>query len=309
MSRKKIGLIGGGQIGGVIAQLAVERALSDVVLLDVMEGVPQGKALDIWAASPLFGSDSQITGTNDYKSLAGADVVIITAGVPRKPGMSRDDLLNINLGIMRTVAGNLKQHAPNAFVIVVSNPLDVMVYACQKYTGFPANRVCGMAGVLDSARFRAFMAAEIGVSVDDVTAMVLGGHGDTMVPLVRYCTVNGVPISHFVSPEKITAIVDRTKNAGAEVVNLLKTGSAFVSPATAALAMAEAYLHDKRRCMVCAAQCNGEYGVRGYYIGVPVILGAKGVERVVELPLDTDEKARFQQSFGHVKEMIDGIAW
>lgn len=307
--RRKIGLIGGGQIGGVIAQLALERELGDVVIVDVVEGVPQGKALDMWEGGPLFGSDSRVIGTNDYKELAGADVVIITAGVPRKPGMSRDDLLTINLGIMKGVGENLRQYAPGAFVVVVSNPLDVMVYACQKFTQFPAAHVCGMAGVLDSARFRAFVAEAVGVSVEDVSALVLGGHGDTMVPLVRYCTINGVPVSECLSTVQIAAIVERTKNAGAEVVNLLKTGSAFVSPAISALTMAEAYLKDKKRMMVCAAQCNGEYGVKGYYIGVPVILGAKGVERIVELKLNSHEQTLFASSFKHVKEMIDGIKW
>jgi malate dehydrogenase len=309
MSRKKIGLVGGGQIGGVIAQLAATRELGDVVILDVAEGVPQGKALDMWEGLPVFGADSKITGTNNYADLKGADAVIVTAGVPRKPGMSRDDLLNINIGIMRNVAENLKKQCPNAFVVVVSNPLDVMVYACQKLTGFPANKVCGMAGLLDSARFRAFVAAEIGVSVEDVSALVLGGHGDTMVPLVRYCTVNGIPVSKFLSAEKIDAIVERTKQAGAEVVNLLKTGSAFVSPAVSALEMVESYLKDKKRLIACAARVNGEYGKEGYYIGVPTIIGAGGIEKVVDLELTADEKKQFDTSFGHVKEMIDAIKW
>ncbi|MBI4367190.1 MAG: malate dehydrogenase [Deltaproteobacteria bacterium] len=307
--RKKIALIGSGQIGGVLAQLAVQRQLGDVALLDIAEGVPQGKALDIWEASPLLHSDSRVTGGQEYARLAGADVVIVTAGVPRKPGMSRDDLLKINLGIMRAVAGHLKTHCPRAFVIVVSNPLDVMVYACQKYSGLPASHVCGMAGVLDSARFRAFVAEAVGVSMEDVTALVLGGHGDTMVPLVRYCTVGGVPVQHFLAADRIQAIVERTKQAGAEIVNCLKTGSAFVSPAIAALEMAEAYLHDRKRLLVCAARCQGEYGARDYYIGVPVILGGGGIERIVEVPLSADEQALFANSLHHVREMIDGCTW
>ncbi len=337
MSRKKIGLVGAGQIGGVIAQLAAQRELGDVVLLDVAEGVPQGKALDMWECMPVFGADAKITGTNNYADLAGCDAVIVTAGVPRKPGMSRDDLLNINIGIMKTVAENLKKYCPNAFVVVVSNPLDVMVYACQKLTGFPAHKVCGMAGLLDSARLRAFVAAEIGVSIEDVSAMVLGGHGDTMVPLVRYCTVNGIPISNFLSAEKIAAIVERTQQAGGEVVALLKPGSAFVSPAVSALEMVESYLKDKKRLIACAAKVNGEYGkaekralpvfcagvrgpseagpngapdiMEGYYIGVPTIIGASGVEKIIDLELNADEKKLFDTSFNHVKEMIDGISW
>lgn len=309
MTRKKIGLVGAGQIGGVIAQLAAQRELGDVVILDVAEGVPQGKALDMWEGLPVFGSDSKITGTNNYADLKGCDAVIVTAGVPRKPGMSRDDLLNINIGIMKNVAENLKKNCPNAFVVVVSNPLDVMVYACQKLTGFPANKVCGMAGLLDSARFRAFVAAEIGVSVEDVSALVLGGHGDSMVPLVRYCTVNGIPITKFLSAEKITAIVERTKQAGGEVVALLKTGSAFVSPAVSALEMVESYLKDKKRVIACAAKLNGEYGKEGYYIGVPTVIGANGIEKIIDLELTADEKKLFDASFGQVKEMIDGINW
>ncbi|MBI2345377.1 MAG: malate dehydrogenase [Deltaproteobacteria bacterium] len=307
--RRKIGVIGGGQIGGVIVQLAVERELGDVVLFDVVEGLPQGKTLDIWAASPLLRSDCCAIGTSDYKDLAGCDVAIITAGVPRKPGMSRDDLLKVNVEIMKTVAGNLKRYCPGAFVIVVSNPLDVMVYACQKLSGLAARMVCGMAGVLDSARFRAFVADAVGVSVEDVTALVLGGHGDTMVPLTRYCTVNGVPVGELLPAETIAAIVERTKNAGAEVVNLLKTGSAFVSPAVSALEMAQAYLQDKRRLCVCAAQCNGEYGAQGYYIGVPVIIGSGGIERIVELKLNAAEQAAFANSCRHVREMIDAVQW
>lgn len=307
MPRKKIGLIGGGQIGGVIASLAAARELGDVVLFDVVEGVPQGKSLDIWESSPVIGADAKVVGTNNYSDLDGSDVVIITAGVPRKPGMSRDDLLNVNISIMKTVAENLKKHCPKAFVIVVSNPLDVMVYACQKLTGFAPERVCGMAGLLDSSRFRAFVAAEAGVSAEDVTALVLGGHGDTMVPLIRYCTVNGIPVTNFVSKEKLSAIVERTKQAGGEIVNLLKTGSAFVSPATCALEMAESYLKDKKRVIVSAAHLNGEYGIKGYYVGVPVVIGERGVEKIIELEFTPEEKASFDASFKHVKEIVDAI--
>ena len=309
MARKKIGLVGSGQIGGVIAQVAASKELGDVVMLDVAEGVPQGKALDIWEAAPVWNTDAKVTGTNNYADLEGCDVVIVTAGVPRKPGMSRDDLLNTNIGIMKTVGDNLKKYCKDAFVIVVSNPLDVMVYACQKLTGFPVNKVCGMAGVLDSARFRAFVAEAAGVSVQDVSALVLGGHGDTMVPMTRYCNIAGVPIDRFLSKEKLDAIVARTKNAGGEVVALLKTGSAFVSPAVSALNMAESYLHDKKRVVTCAAYLNGEYGVKGYYIGVPAVIGANGIEKVVELEFTPQEKELFVNSVNHVKEMVDGLTW
>lgn len=305
----KIALIGGGNIGGVLAQTAIQRGYQEVVLFDVVEGLPQGKALDMWEAAPVWGSDSIVRGANDYKDIAGADVVVITAGIARKPGMSRDDLLKTNLGIMKSVADGVQQHAPKAFVVVVSNPLDVMVYAFQKLSGFAPNKVCGMAGVLDSARFRAFVAQAVGVSVRDVTAMVLGGHGDTMVPLTRFCAINGVPVEHFLSAEKITAIVERTKQAGGEVVALLKTGSAFVSPAVSAMDMADAYVNNTKRVLTVAAQCNGQYGVKGYYIGVPAVIGAEGVEKIIELPLNTDEKAAFETSVGHVKAMIDECQW
>ncbi|MBI4237886.1 MAG: malate dehydrogenase [Deltaproteobacteria bacterium] len=309
MANQKIALIGGGNIGGVLAQQAVQRRLGDVVLFDVVDGVPQGKSLDIWECAPLLDSDCRVSGTTQYADIAGADVVIVTAGIPRKPGMSRDDLLKTNLGIMRTVATNVREYAPGAFVIVVSNPLDVMVYAFQKLSGFQPQMVCGMAGVLDSARFRAFVAEVVGVSVRDVSAMVLGGHGDTMVPLLRYCTVGGVPVTNFLTPQQLQLIVDRTKQAGGEIVGLLKTGSAFVSPAIAALEMAESYLTGQRRLLVSAAMCRGEYGVQGYYIGVPTIIGAHGVEKIVELPLNSDERTLFDASVQHVKETVDGIQW
>ncbi len=307
MSRPKIALIGGGNIGGVMAEQLAYRELGDVVLFDVVEGLPQGKALDIAEGAPLFGADAKVSGTNDYKGIAGADLVIITAGLARKPGMSRDDLLKTNLAIMKQVAEGVKANAPNAIVIVVSNPLDAMVYTFKQVSGFPKERVVGMAGVLDSARFRAFVAWELGVSVEDVTALVLGGHGDTMVPLVRYCTVAGIPVTKLLAKDKIAAIVERTKNAGGEVVNLLKTGSAFVSPAASAIEMAESILKDKKRVLACACLCEGEYGVQGLYLGVPCVLGAKGVERIIELELDADEKKLMDASTEHVRKLVDEI--
>ncbi|MEZ4279544.1 MAG: malate dehydrogenase [Myxococcota bacterium] len=307
MAKPKIALIGGGNIGGVLAEQAAYRELGDVVIFDVVEGLPQGKALDMAEGAPLVGSDAKISGCNDYAGIAGADVVIITAGLARKPGMSRDDLLKTNLSIMKQVAEGVKQHAPNAFVIVISNPLDAMVYTFKQVSGFPKNRVIGMAGVLDSTRFRSFVAWELGVSVKDVTALVLGGHGDTMVPLVRYCTVAGIPVSKFLSKEKIDAIVERTKQAGGEVVALLKTGSAFVSPALSAIEMAESYLRDKKRVLACACLCEGEYGVNGLYVGVPCVIGAGGLERIIELELDAQEKKEFDASVEHVRTLISQI--
>ena len=305
--RKKIALIGGGNIGGVLAEQLAARELGDVVLFDVVDGLPQGKTLDILEGLPVVNADAHLKGTNNYADIDGADVVIITAGLARKPGMSRDDLLNKNLEIMKTVAANVKQHAPNAFVIVVSNPLDAMVYTFQKISGFPANRVCGMAGVLDSARFRAFVAMELHVSVKDVHSVVLGGHGDTMVPLPRYCTVGGMPVTDLLSAETIKKISERTQKAGGEVVELLKTGSAFVSPALSAISMAESYLKDQKRVLPCAAHLNGEYGVKGYYIGVPAVIGAKGVEKILELKLNADEKTLFEKSLQAVKSLVDQI--
>lgn len=307
MKRPKIALIGAGQIGGVLAQLAAQREMGDVVLFDVVEGVPQGKALDILESGPVDGFDSQLKGTNSYEDLKGADVVIVTAGVPRKPGMSRDDLLNVNVGIMKDVAANAKKFCAGAFVIVISNPLDAMVYTMQKITGFPTSKVVGMAGVLDSSRFRTFVAMELGVSVEDVTALVLGGHGDDMVPIPRFCTVNGIPIPDLLSQDKIDAIIKRTQMAGGEIVNLLKTGSAFFSPAAAALSMAESHLKDKKRVLPCAAYLNGEYGVKGYYMGVPVVIGANGVEKVLELKLNDAEKKLFLESLDHVKKLVEQI--
>jgi len=307
MSRPRIALIGGGNIGGVLAEQIAYRELGDPILFDVVEGLPQGKALDMAEGAPLVDSDARIAGANDYADIAGADMVIITAGLARKPGMSRDDLLNTNLAIMKQVAEGVKRHAPDAFVIVVSNPLDAMVYTFKEVSGFPKNRVIGMAGVLDSARFRAFVAWELGVSVQDVTALVLGGHGDTMVPLVRYCTVAGIPISKLISEERIAAIVERTKGAGGEVVGLLKTGSAFVSPALSAIEMAESILKDKKRVLACACLLEGEYGVDGLYVGVPCVLGAGGLERVIEVDLDAEEKKAFDASVEHVRSLVEQI--
>jgi malate dehydrogenase len=308
MARRKIALIGGGQIGGTLALLAAQRELGDIVLYDVVEGMPQGKALDIMESRPVDGYDVDLKGTNSYQDLAGADVVIVTAGFPRKPGMSRDDLLNKNIEIMKDVAGNVKTHCPNAFVIVISNPLDAMVYAMKKITGFPRERVVGMAGVLDSARLRCFIAMELGVSVEDVTAFVLGGHGDDMVPLPRLCTVAGIPITKLLTQEAIDRIVKRTRFAGGEIVELLKTGSAFYSPAAAAIAMAESYLKDKKRVLACAALLAGEYGIDGLYVGVPVVIGKGGVESVMEIELSPDERKLFDESVQHVRDLVKGIS-
>jgi malate dehydrogenase len=312
MARNKIALVGAGQIGGTLALLAGLQELGDVVLLDIAEGIPQGKALDIAEASPVAGFDSFVTGSNDYSAMAGADVIIVTAGVPRKPGMTRDDLIGINVKVMATVADAIKKNAPNAFVIVVTNPLDVMVWVMQVLSGLPANKVVGMAGVLDSARFRWFLAEEFKVSVEDVTAFVLGGHGDTMVPSVRYSTVAGIPLPDLVkmgwtTQEKLDKIVQRTRDGGAEIVNLLKTGSAFYAPAMSAIEMAASYLRDKRRVLPCAAMLNGEYGLKGLYVGVPCIIGKNGVEKVVEIALDPAEKAGFDKSIKAVQDLC-GVA-
>ena len=309
MARKKIALVGAGQIGGTLALLAGMKELGDVTLIDVVEGVPQGKALDIAEASPVDGFNAGYTGSNDYADLKGADVVIVTAGIPRKPGMSRDDLIGVNTGIIRTVAEGIKANCPNAFVIVITNPLDVMVWVMREISGLPANKVVGMAGVLDSARFRYFLSEEFGVSVQDVTAFVLGGHGDTMVPSVRYSTVAGIPLPDLVkmgwtTQEKLDQIVQRTRDGGAEIVKHLKTGSAFYAPAASAIAMAESYLLDQKRVLPCAAQLNGQYGVDGLYVGVPVVLGAGGVERIIEIELNASEQADFDKSVGAVKELV-----
>jgi malate dehydrogenase len=309
MARKKIALVGAGQIGGTLALLAGMKELGDIVLLDVVEGVPQGKALDIAEASPVDGFNAGYSGSNDYADLAGADVVIVTAGIPRKPGMSRDDLIGVNTGIVTVVGNAIKTHCPNAFVIVITNPLDVMVWVMREVSGLPANKVVGMAGVLDSARFRYFLSEEFGVSVQDVTAFVLGGHGDTMVPSVRYSTVAGIPLPDLVkmgwtTQEKLDQIVQRTRDGGAEIVKHLKTGSAFYAPAASAIAMAESYLLDQKRVLPCAAQLNGQYGVDGLYVGVPVVLGAGGVEKIIEIELSASEQADFDKSVGAVKELV-----
>ena len=312
MARRKIALVGAGQIGGTLALLAGLKDLGDIVMFDVVEGVPQGKALDIAQAAPVEGFDAVYVGANKYDALKGADVVIVTAGIPRKPGMSRDDLIATNAKVVDTVGKNIRKFCPKAFVIVITNPLDVMVYVMQQSSGLPGNRVVGMAGVLDSARFRHFLAQEFKVSVEDVTAFVLGGHGDTMVPMVRYSTVAGIPLPDLIkmgwtTKEKIDAIVQRTRDGGAEIVNLLKTGSAFYAPASSAIAMAESYLKDKRRVLPCAAMLNGEYGVKGLYVGVPVVIGANGVERVVEIDLNKAEKAMFDKSVAAVRGLIDVV--
>jgi malate dehydrogenase len=310
MARKKIALIGAGQIGGTLAHLAGLKELGDIVLFDIAEGVPQGKGLDLAESSPVEGFDAAITGANSYEAIAGADVVIVTAGVPRKPGMSRDDLLGINLKVMDAVGAGLKQYAPDAFVICITNPLDAMVWALQKASGLPRHKVVGMAGVLDSARFRYFLAQELGVSVRDVHAMTLGGHGDDMVPLVRHSTVGGVPLPDLVkmgwlTQEKLDAIVKRTRGGGGEIVALLKTGSAFYAPATSAIAMAESYLKDQKRILPCAAYLDGQYGVKDMYVGVPVLIGANGVEKIVEIAFDEGEKAMFAKSVEAVKGLVE----
>jgi malate dehydrogenase len=310
MARKKIALIGSGMIGGTLAHLAAMRELGDIVLFDIVEGVPEGKALDISEAAPVDGFDAKLKGTSDYADIAGADVCIVTAGIARKPGMSRDDLLGINLKVMKAVGEGIKAHAPGSFVICITNPLDAMVWALREYSGQPHNMVVGMAGVLDSARFRHFLAEEFNVSVKDVTAFVLGGHGDTMVPVVEYSTVAGIPIPDLIkmgwtTQEKIDAIVKRTRGGGGEIVALLKTGSAFYAPATSAISMAEAFLKDKKRVLPCAAHLRGQYGVDNLYVGVPVVLGAGGVERIVEIDLKDEAKANFQVSVDAVKELLE----
>src|SRR5881227_426422 len=312
MARNKIALVGAGQIGGTLALLAGLKELGDVVLFDIVEGVPQGKALDIVQGSSIEGYDAVIAGANDYSAIKGADVVIVTAGVPRKPGMSRDDLIGINTKIVGEVGAGIKANAPNAFVITITNPLDAMVWVMKEATGFPANQVVGMAGVLDSARFRYFLAEELGVSVEDVSAFVLGGHGDTMVPLPRYSTVAGIPLPDLVkmgwtTQDRLDKIVQRTRDGGAEIVGLLKTGSAFYAPASSAIQMAEAYLRDKKRVLPCAALLQGQYGVRDLYVGVPVVIGAGGVERIVEISLNSEEKAAFDKSVAAVRELIEVV--
>ncbi|MGE0765185.1 MAG: malate dehydrogenase [Hyphomicrobiaceae bacterium] len=310
MARTKIALVGAGMIGGTLAHLVGLKELGDVVLFDVAEGMPAGKSLDIMQGGAVEGFDSAMKGTSAYADIEGADVVIVTAGIPRKPGMSRDDLLGINLKVMEQVGAGIKKYAPEAFVICITNPLDAMVWALQKACGLPKNKVVGMAGILDTGRFRLFLAEETKVSVEDVAAFVLGGHGDDMVPLVRYSSVGGVPLPDLIkmgwlTKEKLDQIVDRTRKGGGEIVSLLKTGSAFYAPASSAIQMAESYLKDKRRILPCAAYLNGEYGVKGLYVGVPVVLGANGVERIVEIDLNSDERQMFMKSVESVKGLID----
>lgn len=309
MARKKIALIGSGMIGGTLAHLAAMKELGDIVLFDVAEGLPQGKALDIAQSGPVEGFDAAMSGANSYEDIAGADVCIVTAGVARKPGMSRDDLLGINLKVMKAVGEGIAAHAPDAFVICITNPLDAMVWALREFSGLPHQKVVGMAGVLDSARFRTFLADEFKVSVEDVTAFVLGGHGDTMVPVVEYSTVAGIPIPDLIkmgwsTQERIDAIVQRTRSGGGEIVGLLKTGSAYYAPATSAIAMAESYLKDKKRLLPCAAHLTGQYGVDDLYVGVPIVIGKDGVEKIVEIELNETAKANFDVSVDAVKELL-----
>ncbi|HEX3652023.1 MAG TPA: malate dehydrogenase [Rhizomicrobium sp.] len=310
MPRKKIALIGGGQIGGTLAYLIALKELGDVVLFDIVEGLPQGKALDIAQAGPIEGFDAQLKGANSYADIEGADVVIVTAGVPRKPGMSRDDLLGINLKVMSAVGDGIRNHAPDAFIICITNPLDAMVWALRQFAGVPHEKIIGMAGVLDSARFRHFLAEELNVSVEDVSAFVLGGHGDTMVPMPRFSTVAGIPLPELVkmgwiSQERLDKLVQRTRDGGAEIVGLLKSGSAFYAPATAAIEMAQSYLRDKRRVLPCAAYVNGPYGIEDLYVGVPVVIGEKGVEKILELELTSEERAALMKSADSVRGLID----
>jgi len=309
MARKKIALIGAGMIGGTLAHLAAMRELGDIVLFDIVEGIPEGKALDIAQAGPIDDFDATLKGTSDYADIAGADVCIVTAGIPRKPGMSRDDLLGINLKVMKAVGEGIRKHAPNAFVICITNPLDAMVWALREFSGLPHNMVVGMAGVLDSARFRHFLAEEFDVSVEDVTAFVMGGHGDTMVPIVQYSTVAGIPVPDLIkmgwsTQDKIDAIVKRARGGGGEIVALLKTGSAYYAPATSAIAMAESFLRDKKRLLPCAAHLTGQYGVNDLYVGVPCVIGAGGVERIVEIALDAQARENFDVSVDAVKELL-----
>ncbi|WP_342269976.1 malate dehydrogenase [Rickettsia endosymbiont of Orchestes rusci] len=308
----KISLIGAGNIGGTLAHLISIKELGDIVIFDVAEDLPQGKALDLSQANAVTGSDITIKGTNDYKDIEDSDAIIITAGLPRKPGMSRDDLISVNTAIMKIVAENIKKYAPNAFVIVITNPLDVMVYVMLKESGLPHNKVIGMAGVLDSSRFNYFLAVEFKVSVENVTSMVLGGHGDAMVPLARYSTISGIPIPDLIkmglsTKERIAQIIDRTRNGGGEIVGLLKTGSAYYAPAASAILMLESYLKDKRQILTCAAYLQGEYGVRDLYVGVPIIIGKNGVEKIIEIELNTEEKILFNNSVNGVKKLIEAI--
>ena len=306
--RKKVTIIGGGNVGATAAQRIAERGYADVVLVDVIEGMPQGKALDLAESGPVLGYDSMVTGANTYEPTAGSDVVVITAGIARRPGMTRDDLLRTNMGIMGSVVGEVVKYSPDSILLIVSNPLDAMVYHAHKLSGFPKERVVGMAGVLDTARMRTFIAQELNVSVEDVQAYVLGGHGDTMVPLVRYTTVGGIPLEKWLPQDRVEAIVQRTRDGGGEIVSLLKTGSAYYAPSAAVLQMVDSILLDKRRILPAAAYLEGEFGVSGVFIGVPVILGANGVERVVDLELTPEEQEGFQKSVDAVNELVEAMA-
>ena len=309
MRRAKISIIGAGNVGATAAHWAASKELGDIVLVDIpqVEGMPQGKALDLYESSPIEGFDARINGATSYEPTAGSDVVIVTAGIARKPGMSRDDLIATNTGIVRSVAENVARHSPNAVMIVVSNPLDAMVYVAWKASGFPTKRIIGQAGVLDTARFRSFLAAEVGCSVEDVQALLLGGHGDDMVPLPRYTFAGGIPITQLVKKDRLDAIVDRARKGGAEIVSLLKTGSAYYAPAAATVQMAESIIKDKKRILPCAAYCDKEYGIGGYFVGVPCVLGSAGVERIIEIEMDADERKMFQSSVDHVKELVNTV--
>ena len=304
MSRNKVTVIGAGNVGATVAQRIAEGGLADVVLVDIVEGLPQGKGLDLAEAAPVVGHDARVTGTNDYADTTGSDIVVVTSGIARKPGMSRDELLSTNAGIVRSVVEEAVRYSPDAILVIVTNPLDAMCHVAMTASGFPRERVLGMAGVLDSARFRTFIAMELGVSVEDTHAFVLGGHGDTMVPLPRYSTVAGIPITELLSPERVEALVTRTANGGAEIVALLKAGSAYYAPAASTFEMVEAILRDRKRVLPCAVLLNGEYGVDGLFVGVPVVLGAGGMERVIEIRLTDDEAAAFQRSAGAVRELV-----
>lgn len=307
MSRKKITVVGAGHVGASAVMWLAMKELGDVVMLDIVEGVPQGKSLDLMEASPVEGFDSNVTGTNDYKDTAGSDLVIITAGIPRKPGMSRSDLINTNIGILKSVVEGIVKYSPNTILLIVTNPLDVMVYAAWKYSGLPSHRVMGLSGALDGGRLRAFIAMELNVSVEDVHAMVIGGHADEMVPLKRYSTVSGIPVTQLIAADRLDVIMARTKKAGGEIVALLKTGSAYYAPSAAVVEMAEAILKDKKRVIPCAAYCDGQYGVKGLFIGVPVVLGANGAEKILEIELDASERAAFEASVGAVRGLINEL--
>lgn len=307
MARKKITIVGAGHVGATAALWVALKELGDVVLLDIIEGVPQGKSLDLIEASPVEMFDSNVVGTNDYKDTANSDVVIITAGIPRKPGMSRSDLINTNVGILKTVVENIVKYSPDAHLLIVTNPLDVMVYAAWKFSKLPPNKIMGLSGALDGSRMRSFLAMELGVSVQDVHAMVIGGHADEMVPLTRYATVSGIPVTQLIGKDRLSAIMERTKKAGGEIVGLLKTGSAYYAPSAAVVEMAEAIIRDKKRVIPCAAYCDGQYGVKGMFIGVPVVLGSNGVEKIIEIELDNNEKQAFMGSVAAVKTLIDDL--